>query len=176
VVSQPAFLLAAFAAFGLSIFSHAPQETIDPAKGVHISSRLPCDGSTNPQDEVILKATFSPGGWERAFNLSVFESKFCRFADFYFVCAKTGHDRWKQEWSIDNTGSQEIGRFDLNSCSAWGSSDPPQYVLTGSYKEGVTDKKLPWLQVPLKQVSSKPDVYEFTDPNGGTARLTITRR
>jgi len=54
--------------------------------------------------------------------------------------------------------------------------DPPKYLLTGWYKEGAPDSKLPRKQAAVKQVSSNPEVYEFADPNGGTARLEISRR
>jgi hypothetical protein len=63
----------------------------------------------------------------------------------------------------------------LDSCYTWGSKDAPQYLLTGWYKEGGPGSKLPWKQAVMKQVSSKPEIYEFADPNGGTVRLEITR-
>jgi hypothetical protein len=34
---------------------------------------------------------------------------------------------------------------------------------------------MPWHQATIQQVSTLPEVYEFTDPKGGTARLEITR-
>ena len=56
-----------------------------------------------------------------------------------------------------------------------GTSALAQYVLSGWYKEGAADSKEAWKQAPLKPVSTEPEVYEFTDPNGGTARLEIRR-
>ncbi len=54
--------------------------------------------------------------------------------------------------------------------------EAPQYILSGWYKEGEPNRKLPWKQALLKQVSSNPVTYEFADPNGGTARIEIRRK
>ena len=124
-----------------------------------------------------MLSAFSPGGWERSFHLDVFESKYCRRAgDFYLVCVAHGHDRWKQEWSAGNYQPPPSARFWLNSCSTWESKDAARYLLSGWYKEGGPGGKLPWKQAAIKQVSSSPEVYEFTDPNGGTARVEIRRK
>jgi hypothetical protein len=63
----------------------------------------------------------------------------------------------------------------ISSCYKWGSAELAQYVLSGWYQEGAADPKLPWRQAAIKQVSTVPEVYEFADPKGGTARLEITR-
>jgi hypothetical protein len=63
----------------------------------------------------------------------------------------------------------------LSSCYEWGSTEAAQYVLSGWYQEGAADPKVAWHQSTIKQVSTEPEVYEFTDPNGGTARLEISR-
>ena len=67
----------------------------------------------------------------------------------------------------------------LSSCYAWGSTELAQYILSGWYQEGApdsrVDSKMVWHQVQVKQVSKVPEVYEFADPKGGTARLEITR-
>ena len=40
---------------------HTREEPLDPSKGVKLSSRIPCDGATNPQDPINLTPTFSTG-------------------------------------------------------------------------------------------------------------------
>lgn len=155
--------------------SHRADEPLDPSKGARLSSRIRCDGSTNPQDEISLAATFSPGGWERTLKLEEFDEKYCKRINLGFACLMHGHARWRREWSSDSSRPATTGRYGLDSCYAWGSKDAPQYLLTGWYKEGGPESKLPWKQAALKQVSSKPEIYEFTDPNGGTVRLEITR-
>ncbi len=155
--------------------SHRSDEPLDPSKGARLSSRIPCDGSTNPQDEINLAATFSPGGWERSLKLDVFDEKYCKRIDLGFACVMHGHDRWRNEWSSDSSRPSSSGRYGLDSCYTWGSKDAPQYLLTGWYKKGGAGSKLPWKQAVVKQVSSKPEIYEFADPNGGTVRLEIQR-
>jgi len=156
--------------------AHAAHEPLDPSKGASLSSRIPCDGSTNPQDELSLAATFSPGGWERSFSINEFEEKYCQTGDLEFVCLKLGHSTWRQKWSTGSFGPAVVKKVGLDSCYKHGLKDPPKYLLTGWYKEGASDSKLPRNQAAVKQVSSNPEVYEFADPNGGTARLQINRR
>jgi len=163
---------------GASIFgrSHRAEDLVNRVEGVRISSRIPCDGSTNPQEELKLETNFSPGGWQRSFHLDVFESHYCRYLDLYFICVMHGHDRWKHEWVQNSQGTPGPGRFWVNACSKWGKLDAQEYILSGWYQEGPADRKLPWKQAAIKQVSATPEVYEFTDPNGGTARLEIKRK
>jgi len=161
---------------GISARSHKAEDSVDQVQGMRISSRLPCDGATNPQEELVLQTTFSPSGAPRSFHLDVFESKYCRLVDLYFVCALHGHDRWKHEWSAGSQGPAQLGRYWVSACADWGSPDAPQYVLSGWYQEGGPDRKLPWKQAALKQVSTTPEIYEFTEPGGGSARLQIGRR
>jgi hypothetical protein len=172
VVASLAILALGAAAYARS--RHG-DELVDPSKGASLSSRIPCDGSTNPQEEISLAATFSPGGWERSLKLEVFDEKYCKRIDLGFACLMPGHDRWRREWSSDSSRPANTGRYGLDSCYTWGSKDTPKYLLTGWYKEGGADSKLPWKQAAVKQVSSKPEIYEFADPNGGTARLEIQR-
>jgi hypothetical protein len=155
--------------------SHRGEELLDPSKGARLSSRISCDGSTNPQDEISLAATFSPGGWERSLKLEEFDEKYCKRINLGFACVMPGHSRWRQEWSSDSSRPASTGKHGLDSCYTWGSKEAPQYLLTGWYKEGGPGSKLPWKQAVMKQVSSKPEIYEFADPNGGTVRLEITR-
>jgi hypothetical protein len=157
--------------------SHVPDEPLDPSKGASLSSRIPCDGATNPQDEISLAVTFSPGGWERSFTLTEFDEKYCKRGDLEFVCLMPGKtSRWRQEWSNDSSHPASVRKIGLDSCYKQGLKDAPKYLLTGWYKEGGPDPKLPRKQAAVKQVSSKPEVYEFADPNGGTARVEISRR
>jgi hypothetical protein len=160
----------------LSARSHAPEDLLDSVKGIRIASRIPCDGSTNPREEVELHSTYSPGGWERSFRLDMFRSKYCRRLDLYFVCVFHGHDGWRPAWSSDSSHPPSTERFWLHSCSAWESADAAQYLLSGWYKEGEQGQKRPWKQAAVRKVSSNPETYEFTDPNGGTARVELPRK
>ncbi len=163
-------------AAGLPGRSHAPEEQLETVKGVSVASRIPCDGSTNPREEIELRTAFSPGGWAKSFHLDMFQSKYCRRADLYYICLFHGHDGWRPAWSSGGDSPPAAPRFWLKSCSAWEARDAAQYLLSGWYQEGGPSKKLPWKQAAIKQVSSHPEVYEFTDPNGGTARLEVGRK
>jgi hypothetical protein len=178
-VTRYSGFVASLAILGLAIGgyarSHRDDQPIDPSKGARLSSRIPCDGSTNPEDEISLAATFSPGGWERSVKLQEFDAKYCKRIDLGFACLMPGHDRWRREWSSDSSRPATTGKYGLDSCYTWGSKDVPQYLLTGWYKEGGPESKLPWKQAVVKQVSSKPEIYEFADPQGGTVRLAIER-
>ena len=169
-----AFLVVALGA-GVYARQHRPEDLMDAVKGVRIAGRLPCDGATNPREDVRLVTTFSPGGWERTFHLDEFESRYCRYVDLYFFCVKHGSDRWRNDWAADSTRPPESARYWLSACTALEAKDAPQYILSGWYKEGAGGK-LPWKQAALKQVSASPEIYEFTDANGGTGRIEIRRR
>src|ERR1035438_837148 len=69
---RPSIALASLAVLGLAAGvyarSHRAEDLVDRVQGVRIASRLPCDGSTNPQEELNLETTFSPGGWQRSFH------------------------------------------------------------------------------------------------------------
>jgi len=170
-----AFLAAAGLGAGGYARTHRAEDLVDRVEGVRITSRIPCDGSTNPQQEVKFETTFSPGGWQRSFHLDVFESQYCKRLDLYFFCVMRGHDHWKHEWAQDS-GTPGSGRYWLNACSAWGAKDSQDYILSGWYQEGAGDRKQPWKQAAIKQVSSTPEVYEFADSNGGTARAELKRQ
>ena len=161
--------------FAAVLVCAASQAPMDAVKGVPLASRISCDGSTNYQDEVTLQTTFSPGGLERSFQVAEFQPEYCKHVDLYFVCLKRGHNRWREDWSADSSQPAGTGRVWLNSCSSWGSKEAAQYILSGWYREG-TDRKQPWKQVVIKRVSEKPEIYEFTDPNGGSARVEVTRK
>ena len=154
---------------------HKTEDLLNPVQGLPIASRIPCDGSTNFQEDVEFVSAFSPGGWQRSFHLDEFESKYCRHADLYFICVVHGRDRWKHEWSSESGGPPGVARHWLKSCFAHESQDPPKYILSGWYREGAGEK-LPWRQAAIKQVSAAPEIYEFTDSNGGTARVEIKRK
>ena len=161
---------------GLFARSHRGDDLVDRVQGVRIANRLPCDGATNPQEELKFATTFSPGGWQRSFHLDVFESQYCKRLDLYFFCLMHGHDRWKHEWTQDSQGAPGSARYWINACSSWGAKDAQEYILSGWYQEGPANPKLPWKQAAIKQVSATPEVYEFTDSNGGTARVEIQRK
>ena len=84
---------------------HGPINTkpLDPSKGAKLSSRIPCDGATNPQDQINLTPTFSAGGLERSFRIDVFEDKYCKRMDLGFACLTPRHSFWKQEFSVDSS-------------------------------------------------------------------------
>jgi len=155
--------------------SHNADYLLDRVEGVRISSRLPCDGSTNPQEELKMQTTFSPSGWQKSFHLDVFQSQYCKRLDLYFFCVMHGHDRWKHEWVANSQGIPGPRMYWINACSSWGAKDSQEYILSGWYQEGEASNKLPWKQAAIKQVSKVPEIYEFTDPQGGTARLEIKR-
>ena len=165
--------------------THRPKEApVDATLGVKLTSRIPCDGVTNPEDQINLVTAFSPGGWERSFRIETFESKYCKRGDLGWACIQPGHTLWKQEWSAANSapaGSAPssapgaTGSFGLPSCEEQGSKEAPQIILTGWYKEGTGDPNQAWKQVAVKKVASRWETYEFTDPNGGTARVELDR-
>ena len=140
--------------------THA-EDLVDRVQGVRISSRLPCDGSTNPQEDVQFETTFSPGGWQRSFHLDVFESQYCKRLDLYFLCVMHGHDHWRHEWAQDSQGTPGSKRYWLNACSAWGTKDAQDYILSGWYQEGAADRKLPWKQAAIKQISKNTSSFPW---------------
>lgn len=151
----------------------AKSDALDLNQAVKLESPIPCDGFTNPQQEIILDAHFSPAGWPRSFMIDNYQDQSCR-ADIATKCIKRVPAGWQDELRME---SNDKTHYWLNSCRTWGSKDSAQYTLSGWYKEGpANNKKLPWKQTPLKQISSQPEIYEFTDPNGGTSRIEIKRR
>jgi hypothetical protein len=158
--------------------NHIREEPLDPSKGAKLTSRIPCDGATNPQDLLNLAATFSKGDGERAFRIEVFEANYCKRGDLGFACVQPGHSLWKQEWTVVSSSASSnpvAGSYGLDSCAAWGSKETPQYVLSGWYREGGADSKMPWKQVAVTKVASRWETYEFADPSGETGRLEINR-
>ncbi len=156
--------------FGLG---HHARDLVDPAKGVALHSRLPCDGQGAPEDLLRVKALFSSGGAVREFVLSQFGTDKCS-VETMFQCWHKPRAGWHDVWSLANEEASSQALVPVNSCNDWGSTEPAQYVLSGWYQEGSESKPV-WKQVPVKQVTTLPEVYEFADPNGGTARVEITR-
>jgi len=161
----------------LAVLSYARtpsrSEGIDLKQTVKLESPIPCDGVTNPQQEIILDAHFSPEGWQRVFIVDNFQDESCQ-AGIGIKCFKRVPAGYRDDLIVDSDGTRHHW---LNSCRTWGSKEAAQYTLSGWYKEGpASKKKLPWKQAPLKQVSTQPEVYEFTDPNGDKASVEIRRR
>jgi len=164
--------------FGLG---HSARDPVDPAKGVQLHSRIPCDGFGGPEEAVHVQATFSSGASSatgaREFVVSRYQTDKCS-VETMFQCWHKPRTGWHELWSAaSNASNAKPSAGDilpLASCNEWGSSEAPQYVLSGWYQEG-SDAKPIWRQGTVKQVSSQPEVYEFADPNGGTARLEIRR-
>jgi len=165
------YLLAFFLIFGLG---HPSREPLDPAKSAPLHSRIPCDGNGAPEDLLRIKATFPSGGWSREFVVSHHVNERCE-VDVKIKCLHREKAGWRDVWSAANVETSTHTLLPISSCYEWGSNAPAQYVLSGWYQEGEADSKLAWKQAPVKQISSEPEVYEFTDPNGGTARLEIGR-
>lgn len=161
--------LALLLIFGLG---HPAREPLDTAKTVPVKSRIPCDGYGAPEENVKVHATFSAGGGAREFAVSRFQNEKCS-VDVHVKCLHTRKAGWHDVWSSGNSGESANVILPLGACYAWGSSEPAEYVLSGWYQD--SDKKAAWHQATVKQVSSEPEVFEFTDPSGGTARLEIRR-
>jgi len=155
--------------------THAGGDAVNQVEGLRVASRLPCDGSANPQEELKLTATYSPGGWQRAFHLDVFESQYCRHLNLHFFCVMRGQNHWKPEWVSASQGPAPRARYWMDACTEAGSAAAPNYILSGWYQEGAASKKLAWKQAAIKKISDSPEVYEFSDPNGGTAKLEVGR-
>jgi hypothetical protein len=156
--------------FGLG---HHARDPVDPAKGIQLHSRIPCDGNGAPEDLLRAKATFSSGGAVREFVLSQYEVDKCS-VETMLQCWHKQRTGFHDTWSVASAQASASALVPLPACYQWGSAEPAQNVLSGWYQEG-SDSKPAWKQVPVKQVSSQPEVYEFTDPSGGTARLEISR-
>ena len=157
--------------FGLG---HPAREPVDPAKSIQLHSRVPCDGFGGPEENVHVNVTFSSGAWVRQFVVSRFQNEKCE-VDVKLKCLHKLKAGWRDVWSAASVQPSAGSMLPLASCYEWGSSELAQYVLSGWYQEGAPDSKLAWRQVAIKQVSSQPEVYEFSDSNGGTARLEIRR-
>ena len=164
-------LLAFLLIFGLGHPSHEP---LDSAKAVALRSRIACDGFSAPEDDVHMRVTFSPGSWSREFAVNRFHTERCE-VDVKVKCLHKEKEGWRDIWSATNAKPSATALLSIPSCYEWGSKTPVQILLSGWYKEGAPDSKIPWQQATVKQVSTKPEVYEFTDPTGGTARLEINR-
>jgi hypothetical protein len=164
------YFLALLLIFGLG---HPARDPVDPAKSVPLRSRIPCDGYGAPEEAVKTQVTFSPGGSAREFAVSRFQNEKCGI-DVGIKCLHKEKAGWRDVWTAASAPPLSNSILPLSSCYAWGSRDPAQYVLSGWYQEGA-DPKSAWRQVIVKQTSAKPEVYEFTDSNGATARLEIKR-
>ena len=148
-------------------------ELLDPAKGVPLTSRIACDGYTTPEDDLRVHAAFSAGGNERKFVVSRYFEDECPVT-VEFGCVRKVKAGWRTAWSATNAQPSVNDVVSITSCYKWGAKDPAKYVLSGWYKES-TDKKAEWKQVAVKQTSEKPEVFEFSDPSGGTGRLEVHR-
>ncbi len=157
--------------FGLS---HPSREAVDPAKCAQLHSRIPCDGYGAPENLFKIKTTFSSGGVAREFSISRIETEKCS-VETMFQCWHKPRTGWHDVWSATNAEPPSFASVPINSCEAWGSNAPAQYILSGWYQDDASRSKPIWHQASVRQVSTQPEVYEFTDPSGGTARLEITR-
>ncbi len=120
-----------------------------------------------------MHATFSSGGAERKFEVSRNHDAECP-PNVEFGCIWKNKAGWRAVWSAPNAQPAADGLVTLDSCSDWGSKDAAQYVLTAWFKAGA-GKKAKWEQVAVKQTSTRPEVFEFSEPGGGTGRLEIQR-
>ncbi len=154
--------------FGLG---HPAHEALDPAMGFQLHSRIPCDGYGAAEDLLRIRTTFSPGSTAREFVVSRYHSERCEVD--VWKCLHHEKAGWRDIWSTSNAAPAAPALVPIDSCYEWGSKEPSQYVLSGWYRQ--SDPKAEWQQVRIKQVSSQPEVYEFNDPQGGTARLEVGR-
>lgn len=164
-------VLAFLLIFGLGHPSRGP---VDPAKSAQLHSRLLCDGYGAPEDLVRIHVTLSSGDFARQFVVSRFQDEKCE-VPAKIKCLHREKAGWRDVWSTPSDQPSAHTMLPLSSCYAWGSTELAQYILSGWYQEGGPDPKLAWHQSTVKQISAVPEVYEFTDPKGGTARLEITR-
>jgi hypothetical protein len=155
--------------FGLG---HPARDPVDPTKSAQLHSRIKCDGYGAPEDLLRIQTTFSSGGAAREFVVSRYHTERCD-VDVRVKCLHHEKAGWRDVWSSSAEPSAKA-LVPSDSCYEWGATDPAQYVLSGWVQEGSDSKPL-WKQVPIKQVSAEPEVYEFSDPSGGTARLEIGR-
>ncbi|SRR5579871_1022109 len=156
-------------------WGHRSREPVDAAKGVALHSRIPCDGQTAPEDQVSMRTTFAAGDWAREFVVSRFQKDACE-VDLKVKCLHHEKAGWRDVWSATSDEPSSSSLVPLKSCYEWRSAEGAQLLLSGWYKEGAPGAKAEWRQAAVKQVSAQPEVYEFSDPKGGTARLEITRR
>lgn len=140
--------------------------------GFQLHSRIKCDGYGSPEDLLRMRPTFSKPGVDE-FVVSRYHTEHCQL-DVKGKCLHQEKAGWRDVWTSSASAPAGNALVPIGSCYQWGSTDPSQYVLSGWYNEG-TDQKPMWRQVRIKQVTDKPEVYEFTDPSGGTGRLEIAR-
>jgi hypothetical protein len=153
-------------------FGHPSREPLDPAKSIPLHSQLKCDGFGSPEDLLRIQTTIPSGAWAREFVVSEFQTDKCG-VETMFQCWHKPRSGWHSVWSTGNSEASAHALVPVSSCYEWGSSAPAQYVLSGWYREGTSDSRVAWKQAAVKRVSTEPEVYEFTDPNGGKARLEI---
>jgi hypothetical protein len=168
-------LIVSFSLEAKLFFKKKVERAIALSQSVQLASRIPCDGHSSPEDHPVAKATFSSGGWERSFTVSVFQKAACK-VDVKVKCLDKQKEGWQDVWSVKSSGDVKKDMLSIRSCYSWGTAEPAQYILTAWYQEGEPNPKLPWKQAAVKKVSSAPDVYEFSDPQGGTGRLEIDPR
>jgi hypothetical protein len=154
--------------FGLG---HPAHESLDPAMGFQLHSRIPCDGDGAPEDLLRMTTTFSSGGAAREFVVSRYHTERCEVD--VWKCLHHEKPGWRDTWSASSAAPAAKALVPIGSCYEWGSKEPAQYVLSGWYQQ--SNSKSGWQQVRIQQVSSQPEVYEFADPEGGNARLEIAR-
>ena len=159
-------------AVGGSARTKVREDPLDSQKGAKLASRIPCDGVTNPEDQIKLVSTFSAGTVERAFRINVYEDRYCKHMDLGFKCLDPGHVLWKEEWSVTNSHPQgESGSFGLAACLEQGSKEPPQIVLAAGIEKRIPIAETARLesaveQADIKRIDSRWETYEFADPAG----------
>jgi hypothetical protein len=169
-----AHLLALLLIFG---FGHPSREPLDAAKGIQLHSRIPCDGFGGPEEAVHVQVTFSTGATPRELMVGRHLVEKCE-VESMFQCwhkPRAGwHDVWSALSSAPDAKPSSSAIVPIASCNEWGSKEPAQYILSGWYQEHADSKPF-WRQAALKQVSTQPEIYEFTDPAGGTGSIQIGR-
>jgi hypothetical protein len=173
----PVLFLFAFS-LDAGLFTHKAEHTIDPALSAKLTSRIPCDGAASPEDHPIVKTSFPPGGLERSFTITTYQKGGCKF-DAKVKCLNKEVEGFYNSWTVSSTApALKADQVSLRSCYAWGSSEPAQYLLSAFVASGERNPKHPHKAAPMKQVAvkktgSNPDVYEFSDPQGGNGRIEL---
>ena len=121
-----------------------------------------------------VNVTFSPAGGLREFTVGQFHNERCE-VNVKVRCLHKEKEGWRDYWTASSADAAVNPVLAIPSCYEWGSDAPAQVILTGWYKPADANSKTPWMQAAVKQLSSTPEIYEFTDPTGATARLEIRR-
>ena len=156
--------------------SRKSDHVIDLSKTLPLATHRSCDGYTSPEEHPAVEAQFSRDGSDRFFLVSVYQKSACK-VDVKGKCLDKQVEGWQDVWTVHNTDEIRTDMLSLRTCYTWGTSEPAEYVLSGWYQAGEENSKQSkkpkqaWVQAAIRKTSSTPDVYEFSDGQGGSAKL-----